>query len=114
MRERGKEWLCLSFYLFVNLLKFCTGARCGAAAGAGGVCPVGGGGRAGAVDRATGSNYNRSAADLRRNHMRHLLLEERLFPVVAPPPSSDEEEAQEEEEEEEELELQPLQVSLVS
>jgi CO dehydrogenase/acetyl-CoA synthase beta subunit len=46
--------------------------------------------------------------------MRHLLLEERRFPVVAPLPSPSEGEAQEEEEEEEEeeeQELQPMQVS---
>ncbi len=65
------------------------------------------------LHRATGSNYNRSTADLRCSYLRHLHLEEGLFPVVAPPPSPSEEDAQEEEEEEEEQELQPLQVSLV-
>jgi hypothetical protein len=46
--------------------------------------------------------------------MRHLLLEERRFPVVAPPPSPSEGDAQEEEEEEEEeQELQPMQVSFI-
>ena len=44
--------------------------------------------------------------------MRHLLLEERRFPVVAPPPSPSEGDAQEEEEEEEQ-ELQPMQVSFI-
>jgi len=64
--------------------------------------------------RSTVSSYNRSAADLHRSRMRHLLLEERCFPVVAPPPSPSEGDAQEEEEEEEEeqkQELQPMQVS---
>ncbi len=42
--------------------------------------------------------------------MRHLLLEERRFPVVAPPPSPSEGDAQEEEEEQE---LQPMQVSFI-
>jgi hypothetical protein len=64
------------------------------------------------LHRASGSNYNRSAADLRRSQMRYLLLEERRFPVVAPPPSPSEGEAQEdEEEEEEEQELHSMQVS---
>jgi hypothetical protein len=64
------------------------------------------------LHRATVSSYNRSAADLQRSRMRHLLLEERRFPVVAPLPSPSEGDAQEEEEEEEEeQELQPMQVS---
>ncbi len=64
------------------------------------------------IHRATGSNYNLSAADLRRSYLRHLHLEERRFPVVTPPPSPSEGDTQKEEEEEEQ-ELQQLQVSLV-
>ncbi len=45
MGERGKERLCLIFYL----LKFCTGVRCGVIAGEGGASSAGRGSRTGAA-----------------------------------------------------------------
>jgi hypothetical protein len=83
MRERGKERLCLNFYLFVKLLNFAQEraaellqeweVRAQRAEEA----------SLELLHRATSSNYNRSAADLRSSQMRYLLLEELRFPVVA-------------------------------